>query len=84
MLVWKITEAKPLLSSILTFLLSPLNSNKQSYTKFLQLKSTNKNAQNFIYKIKSTKLNFSQPVKALSIPLCCTVTKIRLLYISKN
>ena len=41
-------------------LLSPLSSDKQSYTKFLQLKSTNKNARNVIYKFKSY---FSQPVQ---------------------
>ena len=60
MQVWIITKIKTLLSAIFDFLfLSPLSSNTQSYTKFLKLKSTNKNTLNVIYKIKS---NFPQPV----------------------
>ena len=42
------------------FFLSPLSSDKQSYTKFLLLKSTDKNARNVIHKIKSY---FSQPAQ---------------------
>ena len=41
-------------------LLSPLSSDTQFYTKFLKLKSTNKNARNVIYKIKSY---FPEPVQ---------------------
>ena len=57
--VWKITK-----NSIISYprvsLLSPLNSDTQFYTKFLTLKSTNKNTWNVIYKIKSY---FLQPVQ---------------------
>ena len=61
-------------------LLCPLRWDTQSYTKFLQLKSTNKNARNVIYKLKSISHSLR---KALGIPLCCTFTKIRLLHITK-
>ena len=46
-------------STISYLRLSPLSPDTQSYNKFLQLKSTNKNAQNVIYKTKSY---FPQPV----------------------
>ena len=49
--VWRITKIKALLSSIFDF---PF-----FLTKFLQLKSTNRNTQNVIYKIKNY---FSQRV----------------------
>ena len=61
-------------------LLSPLNSDTQSYTKFLQLKSTNKNGQMSFKKLKAISHSLC---KVLATPPCCTFTKIRLLYIAK-
>ena len=50
-------------------LLSPLSLDAQSYTKFLELKSTNQNARNFIYKIKRY---FPKPVQgAIHTTLLC-------------
>ena len=59
--VWKITKNKNSIVSYLRLsLVPPLSRDTQFYTKFLQLKSTNKNARNAIYKIESY---FSQPVQ---------------------
>ena len=48
-------------NSIIRYLLSPLSTDTQSYTKSLKMKLNNKNALNVIYKIKSY---FPQPVQA--------------------
>ena len=60
--VWKIAKIKALLSSILEFLffVHSAQINSLIATKFLQLKSTNNNARNVIFKIKSY---CSQPVQ---------------------
>ena len=72
-------------NSIISYLrlssLSPLSLDTQSYTKFLQLKSTNKNTGNAIQKFQ--KAISHSLCKALGIPLCCTFRKSRLLYIAK-
>ena len=50
--VWKIPKMEVLVIIYLPLsFLSPLSSDKQFHTKFLQLKSTNKNARYAIYKI---------------------------------
>ena len=49
-----------IISYLRRYLLSPLSSVKQFYAKFLKLKSTDKDMQNVIYKIKSY---FPQPVQ---------------------
>ena len=59
--------------------LSSLSSNTQSYTKLLQLKSTNKNARMSFTKLKAISHSLC---KALGIPLYFTFTNIRLLYIA--
>ena len=67
-------QKNPSIISYLRFsLLSPFNSDARSYTKFLQLKSTNKNARNIIYKVKSY---FPQPVQG--------ARHIILLYVDEN
>ena len=86
--VRKITKIKTLLSAVFDFLFFLHPAQIHNFcSKFLKLKSNNKNARNVIYKIKSY---FPQTVqgahnlcKALDIPLYCTFTNIRLLYFAK-
>ena len=75
----KITKIKALLSAIFYFIFFLHSVQIHSYTKFLKLKSTNKNAQNIIYNIKSY---FPQPVEgarhttSLQKLDCCILQKL--------
>ena len=71
-------ENYPNKSTIISYLrlalLSSLSSDARSYTKFLKLKSTIRMREMSFTKLKAISHSLW---KALSIPLCCTFTKIR-------